>query len=184
MPSLKDLRNRISSPSRRRRRSPRPCRWLRRRNCVARRRRPKPRGPSRSAWRRCWAISPAESSAGAAPRCSRARGKRPDASSRRLHRRARSLRRLQLVHRQARARARLLAHQRKARRLRSFAWARRATTRCGACSSRQIIELIELRAIRQLGFVNAQEHRAKTLSRATRPANLTSARCSFRSSNR
>ena len=46
-----------SPPPRRRRRSPRPCRWSRPRSCAARRRRPRPRGPMRSAWSRCSAIS-------------------------------------------------------------------------------------------------------------------------------
>ena len=43
---------------RRRRRSPRPCRWSRPPSCAARRRRPKPRGPMPSAWKRCSATSP------------------------------------------------------------------------------------------------------------------------------
>ena len=46
-----------SPPPRRRRRSPRRCRWSRRRSCAARRWRPKPRAPSRSAWTRCSATS-------------------------------------------------------------------------------------------------------------------------------
>ena len=51
MPSLKDLRNRITS-SRRRARSPRRCRWSPRRSCAARRRRRPPRAPTPSAWTR------------------------------------------------------------------------------------------------------------------------------------
>ena len=39
-----------SPRSRRRRRSPRRCRWSPRRSCAVRRRRPRPRGPIRSAW--------------------------------------------------------------------------------------------------------------------------------------
>ena len=42
-----------SPRSRRPARSPRPCRWWRRRNCAAPRKRRWPRGPIRSAWRRC-----------------------------------------------------------------------------------------------------------------------------------
>ncbi len=46
MPSLKDLRT-ASPRSRRRRRSPRRCRWSPRRSCAARRKRPRPRAPIR-----------------------------------------------------------------------------------------------------------------------------------------
>ena len=42
---------------RRRRRSPRPCKWSRPRSCAAPRRRPKRRGPMPSAWKRCSATS-------------------------------------------------------------------------------------------------------------------------------
>ena len=41
-----------SPPPRRRRRSPRPCRWLRPRSCAARRTPPKRRGPTRKKWTR------------------------------------------------------------------------------------------------------------------------------------
>ena len=67
MPSLKDLRT--GSPrSRRRRRSPRRCRWSPRRSCAARRKRPRPRVPIRSAWARCWPTSPRRSAAAATRR--------------------------------------------------------------------------------------------------------------------
>ena len=46
-----------SPPPRRRRRSPRPCRWSRRPSCAARRRRRKPRVLMPSAWTRCSASS-------------------------------------------------------------------------------------------------------------------------------
>ena len=46
---------------RRRRRSPRPCRWLQHPSCAARRLRRRLRVPTQSAWRRCWATSRARS---------------------------------------------------------------------------------------------------------------------------
>ena len=46
-----------SPPPRRRRRSPRPCRWSRRQSCAARRVRRKPRVLMPNAWARCWAPS-------------------------------------------------------------------------------------------------------------------------------
>ena len=96
-----------SPPPRRRRRSPRPCRWSRRRSCAARRPRPKPRGPTPSAWRRCWATSPSTvADINSAPRLLAGTGAGPGASAGGLHRRARPVRRVQLLDRAARARAR------------------------------------------------------------------------------
>ena len=58
-----------SPPPRRRRRSPRPCRWSRPRSCAARRRPPRWRVPMRSAWTRCCATSrPRSRAASSAPR--------------------------------------------------------------------------------------------------------------------
>ncbi len=59
----------IASPRpRRRRRSPRPCRWSRHRNCGALRPPPKPRALMRAIWRRCSAISRPQSPASRAHR--------------------------------------------------------------------------------------------------------------------
>jgi F-type H+/Na+-transporting ATPase subunit alpha len=58
-----------SPRSRRRRRSPRPCRWWRRRSCAVPRRRRRRRGPMPSAWARCWPVSP--------PRCAAPKARRP-----------------------------------------------------------------------------------------------------------
>ena len=114
-PSLKDRAGRwpasktsaTASPrSRRRGRSPRPCRWWPRRNCAAPRKRRSPRAPIRSAWPRCWPILPS-AMAGQRRRAAAAGRHRhgPGPSAGRLHRRARPVRRLQLVDRQARPRA-------------------------------------------------------------------------------
>jgi len=48
---------------------------------------------------------------------------------------------------------------------------------------KQIVESVELRSVRQLGFINAEES-AKKSSPASRPASSTSARCSIRASSR
>ena len=53
-----------SPRSRRPARSPRPCKWWRRRNCAAPRKQRLRRAPIRSAWRWCWQISPAPLPAG------------------------------------------------------------------------------------------------------------------------
>jgi F-type H+-transporting ATPase subunit alpha len=58
----------VSPRSRRRRRSPRPCRWSRRRSCVVRRRPPRRRVPIRSAWVPCLPTSQMRSAAVAMPR--------------------------------------------------------------------------------------------------------------------
>ena len=77
---------------------------------------------------------------------------RPGASAGRLHRRARPVRRVQLVDRAARARARQRADGARARRSRSSASAARATSSCAAQFAKQIIERVELRGVRTLGF--------------------------------
>ena len=69
----------------------------------------------------------------------------PGASAGRLHRRARPVRRLQLVDRAARPRARSTRCSPTARRSRSSASARRATTSFAAQYAAQIVEVIELR---------------------------------------
>jgi len=71
MPSLKDLRN-GSPPSSRRRRSPRPCKWSRVRNCGARKQRRRPRAPTPTRWRRCFSnLAGASADSGQAPASSR-----------------------------------------------------------------------------------------------------------------
>ena len=112
---LRSRTSRTGSPrSSRPRRSPRPCRWWPRRSCAARRKRPKRRGPMPSAWARCWPAL------GAAyrrrRRCAGAAGRHrqgPGASAGRLHRRARPVRRLQLVDRAPGARRRPPAARRR-----------------------------------------------------------------------
>ena len=168
---------------RRRRRSPRPCRWSRRRSCAARRRRPRPRGPTPSAWRRCSATSPSTvADINSAPRLLAGTGAGPGASAGRLHRRARPVRRVQLVDRAARARADQRADRgrqdrqdplRRPQGRRPAAPAVRGADHRGDRAAR---EDAGLRARRQVG---QQDHRA-----VTRRASSTSPRCSSRASSR
>ena len=116
-----------------------------------------------------WTTVLANLAAGVADRPGRAaparrHGPGRDASPRRLHRRARPVRRLQLLDRAARARARQRAARPRARRSRSSASARRATTSCAASSSDNIIEVIDLRAVTQIGFDNADAIGEKILA--------------------
>ena len=84
----------------------------------------------------------------------------------------------------SRASASTVAHGGKARRSRSSASAGRATTSLRRQFGRQIIEVIDLRSVRTLGFGDAdaigrQDHRA-----VSRQASSTSARCFSRGSSR
>ncbi len=92
-----------------------------------------------------------------AARCSRGTGGDAGASARRLHGGARPLRRLQFLDRPARARQGGRSASARARRSRSSASAARATIFCKRQFGAQIIEVIELRGVRQLGFGNADE---------------------------
>ena len=81
---------------------------------------------------------------------------RQGASAGGLHRRARPVRRVQLLDRAAGARADQRADRRRARRSRSSASAARATTSCAGVYGKQIIETIELRGVKQIGFEQAE----------------------------
>ena len=87
------------------------------------------------------------------------------ASAAGLHRRARPVRRLQLLDRAPRPRARAVADQPGQGGQDSSASAARATSSSAAPSSKQIVEHVDLRSVRQLGFVNAEDIAKKVLAR-------------------
>ena len=101
-----------SPPPRRRRRSPRPCRWSRPPSCAARRRRRKPRDPSRSAWRSARQHRRGVGDLDSAPKLLAGTGNDQRSSPRRLHCRTRPVRPVQLGDRAPGPRARQRAEWR------------------------------------------------------------------------
>ena len=83
----------------------------------------------------------------------------PDASAGRVHRRARPVRRLQLVDRPAGPRPRPPAASPTARRSRSSASAEGLRRRCAGSSRGRSSRSIELREVKQIGFADADAHR-------------------------
>ena len=91
---------------------------------------------------------------------------------------------VQLRDRAAGARARQCADRRGQGGQDSSASAARATSSCAASTSRQIVEHIELRAVRTLGFEQRRRRSPTRSSRCSSTASSTSARCSSRASSR
>ncbi len=87
------------------------------------------------------------------------------ASAAGLHRRARPVRRLQLLDRAPGARARAVAAQRRAKRSRFFCVGRKGYEQLRRTFEKQIVEHVDLRSVRQLGFVNAEDIAKKVLAR-------------------
>ena len=149
MPSLKDLRNRISPRSRRRRRSPRPCRWWRRRSCAVPRWRPRRHGLTPSGWNACWPTSRAASDPAPRPGPARRQRPRPDASSVVCTGRARPVRRVQLVDRPSRARACAAPHG-QGKTVKIICVGKKGYEQLRRQFEQQIVEVVDLREVKRL----------------------------------
>ena len=119
---------------------------------------------------------------GAAP--ARRHRRRQGASAGRLHRRARPVRRLQLLDRPPGARARPMRCWRTARRSRFSASAARAPTSSAASSASRSSRSIELRGVTHARLRAGADRSPTRSSRASTPASSTSPRCSSRASSR
>ena len=145
-----------SPPPRRRRRSPRPCRWSRPRSCGARRRRPRPRVPMPSTWTRCCATSRPRwpgsmrrrrcCAAPAATACICWSSAPPSAACA-----ARSIRRS--CGSRASAPTGCMAEGKE---VKIFCVGKKGYEQLRRQYEKQIIEHIELRSVRTIGFVNAE----------------------------
>ena len=166
MPSLKDLRNRIASvkATQKDHQGHANGRGGEAAACAGGGR--SGAAPMPSAWRRYSPISP-PASAPALPPPPLLTGTGQDTRHLLivLHRRAGPLRRLQFVDRAARARAREMPCWHRARQSSSSASARRDMTNCGGSSEKDILELIDLRGVRVLGFEQADSIARNILAR-------------------
>ena len=87
------------------------------------------------------------------------------ASAAGLHRRARPVRRLQFVDRASGPRARAVADRARAKRSRFFCVGRKGYEQLRRTFEKKIVEHVDLRSVRQLGFVNAEDIAKKVLAR-------------------